>query len=208
MEEYSPELIYVPGKTNIVADALSRLNLDNQEPESNNPLIQNAIQAGTEHLHSLSEVPEDSFPLTYKLIASEQQKDKDLLCQLKNNPSYIVKKFHGGGKTRALITLNDKIVLPTSLQERAVNWYHTTLCHPGETRTEQTLRQHFVFKNLRKLVHQICSKCDTCQRTKKNKKIMDSYRPKRQRQTHEKHCASTSLDHILSNNLKIKKKKI
>ena len=131
------------------------------------PLIQNAFQAGTEELQTLKEIPDDSFPLTYKVIASEQQKDKELIKLLKTNSSYVVKTFHGGGKSRSLITLNDKIVLPTSLQERAVNWYHSFLCHPGIRRTEETLRQHFTFKNLSKLVYQICSKCDTCQRTKK-----------------------------------------
>ena len=36
----------------------------------------------------------------------------------------------------------------------------------GETRTEATINQHFTWKNLRKDVHDVCSKCDTCQRIK------------------------------------------
>jgi hypothetical protein len=31
LEAYGPELIYLPGKKNIVADALSRLNINNNE---------------------------------------------------------------------------------------------------------------------------------------------------------------------------------
>jgi len=42
------------------------------------------------------------------------------------------------------------------------------LCHPGETRTEQTIRQHFYWKNLRETVHKVCSTCSTCQITKKS----------------------------------------
>ena len=44
------------------------------------------------------------------------------------------------------------------------------LCHPGETRTELTIGQHFYWKGLQKSVHDICSKCHTCQFLKRNKK--------------------------------------
>ena len=40
------------------------------------------------------------------------------------------------------------------------------LCHPGETRTEHTLRQHFDWKGVCKTVHDVCKKCPTCQRVK------------------------------------------
>jgi hypothetical protein len=40
------------------------------------------------------------------------------------------------------------------------------LCHPGETQTEQTMRQHFDWTGLRTKVHEICSKCPTCQKAK------------------------------------------
>ena len=40
------------------------------------------------------------------------------------------------------------------------------LCHPGEIRTEHTIRQHFDFKALRTTVHEVCKKCLTCQRAK------------------------------------------
>ena len=40
------------------------------------------------------------------------------------------------------------------------------LCHPGETRTEHTLRQHFYWKGLRTKVQDVCKKCPTFQRAK------------------------------------------
>ena len=69
-------------------------------------------------------------------------------------------------------------MLPSSLQQRAVDWYYTVLCHPGETRTEATIRKHFTFKGLRAMVHHTCKTCDTCQRTKKNKKNYGLLPPK------------------------------
>mgnify|MGYP003335638784 CR=1 FL=1 len=46
-------------------------------------------------------------------------------------------------------------------------WYHESLCHPGMTRTEQTIRQHFTWKNLRGDVEKACKKCKVCQLTKR-----------------------------------------
>eukprot|EP00957_Ditylum_brightwellii_P191787 14600175-Ditylum_brightwellii.AAC.1 len=66
-----------------------------------------------------------------------------------------------------MICLNDKIIAPKSLQHKIVNWNHDNLCHPGQTRTETTVRQHFTWNNLRKDVEQMCKKCHTCQLTKK-----------------------------------------
>jgi Integrase zinc binding domain len=51
-----------------------------------------------------------------------------------------------------------------------VQWYHTQLCHPGEKRTEQTIRQHFTWKNLREHVKEVCQKCHTCQVAKRTTK--------------------------------------
>jgi transposase InsO family protein len=51
-----------------------------------------------------------------------------------------------------------------------VQWYHTQLCHPGEKRTEETIRQHFTWKNLREHVKEVCQKCHTCQIAKRSRK--------------------------------------
>ena len=112
LEEYSPELIYVPGDTNVVADVLSRLPLTtDQEQEELPPILQNAFMAGASELNSLQEVDENHFPLTYKTIAKEQQKDSHLLQAAKADPNYSVKQFHGGGKTHALFMHNDNAMI-------------------------------------------------------------------------------------------------
>ena len=48
-----------------------------------------------------------------------------------------------------------------------MEWYHWYLCHPGETPTENTIRLHYWWDKLRDTVHDICTKCHTCQMTKK-----------------------------------------
>ena len=91
---------------------------------------------------------------------------------------YTVTSFHGGGKQRKLLTQNGKIVVPQKLQQRIVNWYHYVLCHPGQTRTEATIAQHFTWKNIRKDVQNTCTTCPTCQLTKRTKKNYGLLPPK------------------------------
>ena len=69
-------------------------------------------------------------------------------------------------------------MIPKQLEKQVVEWYHNALCHPGETRTELSISQHFYWKNLRKTVHEIYTKCKTCQFLKRNKKQYGKLPPK------------------------------
>ena len=169
LEEYGPELHYIKGSKNIVADALSRLEIndhDNIDPNKTNN-VDLAEHFGLEE----DDVPDDAHPINYKTLMTNQQKDNKLIENARKYPDrYTLRTFHGAGKTRRLICKENKICVPSTLQKRMVEWYHNHLCHPGETRTEQTIRQHFTWKNLRETVHDVCSKCHTCQLCKRNKK--------------------------------------
>ena len=68
-----------------------------------------------------------------------------------------------------------------------VQWYHTMLCHPGETHTRLTISQNLYWKNLRKTVHDVCSKYNTCQFLKRGKIIMVNFHQKRQKLFHGIH---------------------
>ena len=59
-----------------------------------------------------------------------------------------------------------------------VQWYHNALCHPGETCTELSIAQHFYPKNLRKIIHEVCSKCKACQFLTRNNKQYKKIPPK------------------------------
>ena len=67
IEEYSPELIYVKGETNIVADALSRLDLATSDTS---PSDMHDMQYLADNF-SLEDddLLDDAYPLQYKLIA-------------------------------------------------------------------------------------------------------------------------------------------
>jgi hypothetical protein len=135
LEEYGPELVYIKGESNVVADALSRLTIDDTREIFN---IAEAFGFDDEDL------PDTAYPLRYCDIAIAQKAHPALTKKLNSHKDYSEITFRGGDKAHKLICHNGRISLPPSLQQRTVDWYHTILCHPGETRTEQTLRQHFI----------------------------------------------------------------
>ena len=69
-------------------------------------------------------------------------------------------------------------MIPKRFEKQVVEWYHNELCHPGETRTELSISQHFYWKNLHKTVHEICTRCKAYQFVKSNKKQYRKLPPK------------------------------
>jgi hypothetical protein len=58
------------------------------------------------------------FPLSYKLLAEMQAKDKKLQkpLQSKDQTTYVYKTFRHSDKEYQLVTSDDKIVIPKSLE--------------------------------------------------------------------------------------------
>ena len=157
LKEFGPDLQYIKGTHNVVADALSYLDIDNNQEIFN---ISECFGYDDDDL------PPSSYPIRYKDIAKAQRADPSLIKKLASHKDYSEATFRGGDKDYKLICLIGKISLPMSLQQKTIDWYHDILCHPGETRTEQTIRQHFDWKGLRTMVHATCKKCVIYQKAK------------------------------------------
>eukprot|EP00804_Cyclotella_cryptica_P007905 CCRYP_001443-RA/>CCRYP_001443-RA protein AED:0.43 eAED:0.39 QI:0/0/0/1/0/0/2/0/162 len=84
------------------------------------------------------------YPLTVKEIAQAQATDATLerLSRHDKYTTQLVEDTH-------LLCKDGKMVIPTSLQSRAVSWYHHYLQHPGHTRLEETLHAAMYWKGMR-----------------------------------------------------------
>jgi hypothetical protein len=124
---------------------------------------------------SRKDIELETFPMNPQLIEREQQKDKQIQHSKQKSPTH-----YGEMKVEraTLITHDGKIVLPKSLTERVIDWYHTYLVHPGETRMEATLRQLFTWPGLRNDVHQHVKTCHICQLNKKVRRNYGKLPPK------------------------------
>ena len=107
--------------------------------------------------------------MSFKLLQKEQVNDKELKLKHKIKPRECsINAFFKDSQTNwRLITYQGKICEPKSLQTRVAQWYHKMLLHPGETRTHETIAQHFHWPNMQKETHKVCEHCDLCQHTKR-----------------------------------------
>ena len=82
------------------------------------------------------------------LIAKYQKRDKTLQRNVqlhKGDSKYSTTMLEGV----EVITEHSKVYIPSKLQSRVVAWYHDYLVHPGEKRTEKTIRQNLTWQGLR-----------------------------------------------------------
>jgi hypothetical protein len=122
LEEFATDLQYIKGTRNVVANALSRLPIDDDQEIFN---ISECFGYDDDNL------PPSSFPLWYRDITKAQRASPTLLLKLKNKSSYTETTYCGADKEHKLICHIGKISLPPSLQQKTIDWYHEILCHPG-----------------------------------------------------------------------------
>ena len=89
IEEFGPTIKYIEGPKNIVADALSRLDLISWPSD-----LQDMADC---YRHDKDDLPSIAFLITYQLINCKQNHDKTLLATIKQGAKhYMLKEFHGG----------------------------------------------------------------------------------------------------------------
>lgn len=196
LEEFGPEYKHIAGKDNVVADALSRLDMTGDDTDGNVKEDDQQLCAATlckliidesahvpestnctDMAYVLGDEDNDSeiFPLCPTLLSKEQKKDKEIQKSFKQSRDKYALRIIEDAE---LITLDGKIVVPKTLRARIVAWYHHYLVHPGTSRMEASLRQTLTWPNMRKEVEQFVKSCDKCQRCKKQRKKYGKLPPK------------------------------
>ena len=122
LEEFGPTVEHIKGEKNVVADALSCLDLTQKQHDMIMD-TKNPPQLSYVNQTDIDEVLEDVFPMSPKEIKKHQRKDKKLLKSVQENSCYQLKKVEGHN----LVNYKDKIYVPDSLKNRVMEWYHTYL---------------------------------------------------------------------------------
>lgn len=147
------------GKDNVSADCLSR------DPV---PLCHISDVYGAEVNHLLEETVFhiSSEAVTSESIARETAKDPELsklLEQLKtdrNNSEYSIQN--------GIIFRNERVVVPTSLQNEILAELHST--HIGIVKTKQLARRYVYWKNIDRDIEKVINTCSECASTRANPK--------------------------------------
>jgi hypothetical protein len=155
LEEYGPKYVHVAGKNNVVADALSKLEKDENEKlsETEEGLVLSHIMCAVEqneaivmpetreelvrNIMNIDEMESEEFPMSPGIIAREQKKDthlKEVRQKSEKFSERLIERF------TVITDYDNKIYIPHSLRKRIVWWYHTYLQCPGITGMEATLR--------------------------------------------------------------------
>src|SRR6476661_4836545 len=96
IEEYSPDLQYIKDENNVMADALSRLDCEDDIPQQEALITEE--MCSNWFCYAKKEKSFDSYPLSYAQLETAQKADTDVMKILKmDNSVYTLHDFHGGG---------------------------------------------------------------------------------------------------------------
>ena len=91
------------------------------------------------------------FPLAPELIKFYQNQDPTLQEELNTRGHTLTTKvIEGSNLLQRATRVGPRIVVPTAMKDRVLDWYHDILVHPGKTRMEGSIRSIYTWKNLRK----------------------------------------------------------
>eukprot|EP00804_Cyclotella_cryptica_P013751 CCRYP_018839-RA/>CCRYP_018839-RA protein AED:0.25 eAED:0.29 QI:0/0/0/1/0/0/2/0/295 len=142
LEEYGPEIVYIKGIHNTVADAISRLDFGPTKDVKENwmtftkcwcyyTMQSEEDPSPAQHSDLMNFVfanrsEENAIYPDSSEIAAAQQTDKmlDKLSLLEAYKPQLVENVQ-------VLCKDGKLVIPQELQQRAVQWYHHYLQHPG-----------------------------------------------------------------------------
>ena len=175
-EDFNITIFHRPGIANVGADALSRLPLlDPEEPVS----VRQAEERFQDSylFYPVHNFMTEAYPLRFDAIATAQQNDSDLKEMIKSKPNLFKGKTIGSinlihrkapshSRPDTGVSENWKIVIPVSLVNATINWFHRVLCHPGATRMYFTISRNFYFPKMKNLIEDFVKTCDICQRIK------------------------------------------
>lgn len=193
IEEHQTEIHHVAGKDNAAADALSRMEANFCASQKDSIATAEKEQDGLICACTLAQLTQDEgavtpaanntepafafaleddadtekFPVLPQPIAKEQQK----CCKVRHcaeKSSQEIREWRAEGVQ--LLTHNQQIIAPQSLQQRIAAWCHVRLRHPGHGQMLKTLQQVHWWETMQNDVRRhvcACQKCQLCKTVRK-----------------------------------------
>ena len=94
LEQFGPELKYIKGENNVVADALSCLEMsDNQD----------ILNISELYVYDDKDMPDSAYPICYHDITKAQETDAKLQQNLVSHRDYTLNTFRGGYQNHRLM---------------------------------------------------------------------------------------------------------
>jgi hypothetical protein len=75
------------------------------------------------------------------------------------------------------INRNERVMIPESLRQPLMNFYHDSLRHPGVVRMTNSLSTNFAWRTLKEDATEFVKYCDECQRFKKSREHYGHLKP-------------------------------
>ena len=120
----------------------------------------------------------------------KEYQDTEKYIDIRQRQQILCQNFSGAGSSATNGTkinvqcYSDRIVVPKVLQSKILEWCHYLLVHLGRDRMLKSISQHFYWKGMTKDVEKLCKKCPICQTSKVNRRSMDYYLLRNQKQYH------------------------
>ena len=144
LTEYIDDVIYIAGKENVVADALSRPTLDNQ----------------------VNNISLDCTDLP--AMAREQSRDSEVTDLKESNTTSLRLQSYMIGNQSILCDTSQAFprpFVPSSMRRKIFDEYHNR-AHFGVKTTTRMISDRFVWPNVKKDIKEWCKECLTCQQNK------------------------------------------